>query len=829
MPSLFHPLCARRGWGWIALLLFAAPPFASPQEASTPARSTPLLLPSGIAYDTAGRLYIAETRGNAIRRVDNSGNMATFAGTGTQGFSGDGGQATSAELDSPQGLAVDSSGDVYVADSGNNRIRRVDGMTGVMTSVAGVGKAGFSGDGGAAVSASLDLPRAVCLDQSGMHLYVADSRNHRIREIDLATGVIGTVAGNGRQGFSGDGASATAASLDSPESLAVDASGDLYLADTHNQRVRRIDAATRTISTILGTGAVGVAVSGAAAVGAQVALPRGLTVDRAGDVYVVESGNHRVVRVDHATGLVTVAAGAGTEGFGGDNGPAVLAGLDSPRAAALTPGGLLAISDTGDQRVRQLVADPAPGTGIETVAGLGAAAATPGVFSLSAPSVIAYGSGSVTATLTGSVGATGTVTFLDVGGGASAVIGVGTLAANSAAVSLGTISAGQHHILATYAGDGTHLAAETSTMVVTVSPLALTAVAATATMVYGTAPPSLSGSLNGVLAQDAGRVSASFSTTATSTSPSGAYPIAVMLSGAAAGNYVVQPVSASLVVAPANSSTVLTQNSSPGSVAAALTATVGSATSGVPGGRVSLLDNGSMVQTGSLSAGAVAFSAPTLSTGTHVLSAVYAGDQNFLPSTSPSLTLTISAAPAADFAIAATGAASQTLIGAGSVTYNLSVSTSGGLSSPIALTVSGLPAFTTTSFSPSYLPPGGSSPTAVVLTVTSTAMAAKSGGSQRNSMGGSGVALACSIPFAMLVLGRRRSLRGWRLPRLMALGVLPAMSFGLTGCGDRVNSSAPGSSPLKSYTLTITGTSTTSSGTTLQHSATVVLQMGSAS
>ena len=821
MPSLTHPQRAVRGWGalLLVLILWATARLGLAQAASLPARSAPLLLPSAIAYDTQGNLYLAETQANAVRRVDLSGNIVVIAGTGTQGFGGDGGPATGAELNSPEGVAVDSAGNIYVADSSNNRIRRIDAATAVVTTIAGNGKAGFGGDGAAAVSALLDLPRAIALDVKGEQLYIADSRNHRIRKVDLMSGTISTVAGDGRQGFSGDGGAASAASLDSPESIAVDLSGNLFLADTHNRRIRRVAAGTGTISTVFGDGTTGVAAVGTTALGSALALPRGLTVDRAGNLYVVDSGNHRVVRVDATTGVVTVAAGDGTEGFGGDGGAAVLAGLDSPRAAAIAPSGLLTMSDSGNQRVRQLAADPAPLTAIRTIAGLGAA--VPGVLSISAPTVVAYGSGSVTASLNAGGAATGQVTFLEVGNGSSTVLGTGTLAANAAMVSLSGLAAGQHHIVATYAGDGTHAAAESSTAPVTVSPLALTATPATPAMVYGAAVPALSGSLIGVLAQDAGRVVAAFSTAATSTTPAGTYPIAVTLTGVAAGNYVLQPVSAKFVIAQANSSVSLA-NTTNGSGSLALAAKVMSATSGVPTGAVNLLDNGALVQQGTLTAGVIAFSPLSLSAGTHVLSATYGGDPNFLPSASASMTETISAAPAANFAIANTGAGSQLLVGGGSVSYNLSVSTSGSLSSPIALAVSGLPSFTTVSFSPSYVPPGGSGSTAVVMTVMSGTTAASAG---REGRPGSGFVLGCALPWVLVMFGRGKA----RRPKLATAAAIFAVSAGVWGCGDRVNSTTQPGTKMQSYTLTITGTTTQSDGTTLQHSTDVVLQMSSGS
>ncbi|HEY1731607.1 MAG TPA: hypothetical protein VGG15_07650, partial [Terriglobales bacterium] len=231
---------------WMALCLFLSATFV---HAQTQATAVPLILPSAIVYDAAGDLYLAETGGHVIRKVDPAGLITTVAGTGTQGYGGDNGPATAARLDSPQGLALDANY-LYIADTHNQRIRRLDLTTGLITTVAG-STAGFSGDQGMATAAQFNLPTALAVDASH-NLYIADTMNHRIRKITAATGLIATVGGNGTQGFSGDNGPATAAAIDSPSGLAVDVAGDLYIADTHNHRVRKIDAASGIITTIAG-------------------------------------------------------------------------------------------------------------------------------------------------------------------------------------------------------------------------------------------------------------------------------------------------------------------------------------------------------------------------------------------------------------------------------------------------------------------------------------------------------------------------------------------------------------------------------------------------
>ena len=203
--------------------------------------------PDGVAVDGSGNVYISDFNNAVVRVVTPDGKINPFAGTGTTGHAGDGGLATSAQLTGPLGLAVDSSGNVYIADGPNNSIRKVS-TSGIITTVAG-GTAGFGGDGGAATSAALNFPTAVAVDASG-NLYIADSANHRIREV--SGGIISTIAGTTVFGFSGDNGPATSAQLYLPKGVAVDSHGNVYIADTGNQRIREITGTT--ITTIAGNG-----------------------------------------------------------------------------------------------------------------------------------------------------------------------------------------------------------------------------------------------------------------------------------------------------------------------------------------------------------------------------------------------------------------------------------------------------------------------------------------------------------------------------------------------------------------------------------------------
>lgn len=304
----------------------------------------------GVVADGSDNFYIADTNHHRVRKVTASnGIITTIAGNGTQGYSGDGGAATSAELNTPEGLALDSSGNLYIADAGNNRIRRVD-TTGVITTVAGNGTQGYSGDGGAATSAELYGPNCVAVDPSG-NLFIGDGYNERVRVVNTS-GVIFTYAGNGTFGFSGDGGAATSAQLAYAAGLATDASGNLYIGDSSNSRVRKVTASTGIITTVAGNGSYGYSGDGGAATSAAMRLVSGVTLDSAGNLYIAD-GNSTVRLVTASTGIISTYAGTGTSGYSGDGGPATSAQLSVLLGQGLSfPGSHLFIADSENSRVR---------------------------------------------------------------------------------------------------------------------------------------------------------------------------------------------------------------------------------------------------------------------------------------------------------------------------------------------------------------------------------------------------------------------------------------------------------------------------------------------
>jgi PKD repeat protein len=317
------------------------------------ATSAQLNYPAGGAVDAQGNLYIADNSNHRIRKVSPAGVITTVAGDGLPGYGGDGGQATSAMLDFPDGVAVDPHGDLFIADSLNNRVREVS-PAGVITTVAGNGIAGFSGDGGQATSAELDNPTGVAVGPGGV-LYIADEANERIREVH-ANGIITTAAGTGVTGFSGDGGPAGSAELNTPLSVATDSQGDLYIADASNWRVRKVDA-SGTITTIAGNGTAGFSGDGGQATSAEISLPRGVAVDPAGNVYIADFSNYRVRKVT-PDGRIGSIAGNGILGFSGDGGQALSAELGSVYGVATDAGGDAFVFDSSNQRVREVVNVP---------------------------------------------------------------------------------------------------------------------------------------------------------------------------------------------------------------------------------------------------------------------------------------------------------------------------------------------------------------------------------------------------------------------------------------------------------------------------------------
>jgi len=316
-----------------------------------PAISAELNAPTFVALDGLGNYYISDWQNNRIRKVNTSGIITTIAGTGTPGLSGDGGPATNAKIWTPAGLKFDKYGNLYFADESNSCVRRID-TSGIITTIAGTGAYGFSGDGNPATSAKLYAPHDIAIDDSG-NVYIADDENNCVRKVNSA-GIISTIAGiGGMRGNSGDGGQATAATLNSPYGITLDGSSNIYVTDYDNNNIRKINTGG-IISTIAGTGYAGYSGDGNPATASELHAPAGIAVDKNGNIYIGDALNYRVREINFSEGgIITTIAGNGLITYGGDDGPATAAGI-LPVGVTIDNNGSIYIADFGHSRIRYI-------------------------------------------------------------------------------------------------------------------------------------------------------------------------------------------------------------------------------------------------------------------------------------------------------------------------------------------------------------------------------------------------------------------------------------------------------------------------------------------
>ena len=320
-----------------------------------PAERAQLNGPFDVGFDPEGNLYFSDTFNHRIRRVDaRTGNITTCAGSGEAGYSGDGGPATQAHLNEPYGIAVDNAGNVHVADRHNHCVRRIDSASGVITTLAGNGTAGFGGDGGPAQQAGMVEPNGLALDPTQRRLFVADVADHRVRVVDLVPGTISTFAGTGEARHSGDGGPADRAGVFGARAVKVAPDGTVYILERQGSTLRAVDPATGIINTVAGTGARGYSGDGGPAKDAVFDAPKEFTLDPGGDILIVDTENHAIRDIYAASGIVETIAG-GRKGAEGDGGPATAAGLGRPHGAVVGPDGAIYIGDTENHRIRKLV------------------------------------------------------------------------------------------------------------------------------------------------------------------------------------------------------------------------------------------------------------------------------------------------------------------------------------------------------------------------------------------------------------------------------------------------------------------------------------------
>jgi hypothetical protein len=488
--------------------------------------------PSGIAFDPAGDFYIGDSLNNVIRKVTAAtGVITTVAGCcensgnpGTGGYSGDGGPATGAELNGPYLVAFDAAGNLYIGDLYNNVIRKVTAATGVITTVAGNGTHGYSGDGGPATSAELFYPSGVAFDAAG-NFYIGDTFNMVVRKVTVSTGIITTVAGccensgnSGTGGYSGDGGPATSAELYYPSGVATDAAGDLYIADMWNCVIREVTAATGIITTVAGIPKVcNYSGDGGPATGAALDGPIDVALDTAGNLYIADDDNNVIREVAAATGVITTVAGNGYDagtydgGYSGDGGPATSAELFSPDAVSVDAAGNFYIGDTYNNVVRK----------VDVVTTTLASSVNPS----------SYGQAvTLTATVSGGSSPTGTVGFTANSAAISGCSAV-TLDSGQAQCTTSTLPLGAESIIAAYSGDSKNPGTSSMPVSQGVDPANLIVTAKSESMALGGVVPALSYTMTGfVLGDTQGTATTGQpirTTTATSDSPAGAYPITI--------------------------------------------------------------------------------------------------------------------------------------------------------------------------------------------------------------------------------------------------------------------------------------------------------------
>jgi len=349
---------------WMLILL--AGPVAAPAQVRTvagtgmrgsavdgqPAVSTPLDNPFGLVRGPDGAIWFCEYDGQRIRRLAPDGTVTTAAGTGAAGYSGDGGPAIQGTFNQPHELRFDAGGHLFIADMKNHAIRRVDAQTKVITTIAGTGEAGYSGDGGPAVTARLRQPHSIQFGPSGQ-LYIGDIGNHVIRRVDPATGVITTIAGTGKAGPTPDSAPISGTPLNGPRALDFDANGNLWLATREGNQVFRMDLAAGIIRHMAGTGAKGFTGNGGPALQATLSAPKGIAVGPDGDVYLADTESHSIRKLDLRRGTLERVVGTGEKGDGPDGDPATCR-LARPHGIWLDPDGTLWIGDSENHRIRRL-------------------------------------------------------------------------------------------------------------------------------------------------------------------------------------------------------------------------------------------------------------------------------------------------------------------------------------------------------------------------------------------------------------------------------------------------------------------------------------------
>lgn len=746
---------------------------------------------SGTVKDAQGNLYICDAGDARIRKVDTNGIITTFAGNGTPGHTGDGGPATSATLNGPDGIVVDSHGNVFFSEFNNFDVREVD-TTGTITTFANLGT--YATD--------------IAIDKND-NLYVTEHATDRV--VKIGTTGVSIFAGNGSPGYSGDGGPATSAQLSNPNGVSVDAAGIVYIADANNDVIRKVDT-SGTITTFAGNGTQGYTGDGGAATSATFRTPAHPGFDPFGNVYIPDTGNAVIRYVDPA-GIMHTFAGVGTGGYTGDLGPALNAELNDPISVNFDAAGNLYYTDSYNNVIRQIQAATAMTTAASAtsltlqIQNTGSAAVNLSGISVSAPYALQGGTCTTSAPLpVGSICTIGLTVAASSGAPPSGLITVTSDAANSptylsldgAAVPINTSTALSASASAIVYGQPVTVTATvtsnsgtpTGSVVFTYSSPALpAAVSLPAVTLDGNGHASATVTLPGAASYSFGAI---FTGTGQYASSSASSPLAV-------------------IVSPAATATTIVSSSNPLTVGGTVVFSVTVASSaGTPPGTVTLFDGTTQLGAATLSNGAASYSTSSLAAGTHNITATYAGSSNYAASSSPILPQTVNSTPTAPFQVTP-GTPSMTVLKGQPAVYPITLKPASGFSGSVSFSCAGLPRFASCDFvPPTVTVQGGGGAASTTLTIRTANVQLL--GLHRSSP--LGLAFSFAFGFALMVpAARSRRGRAWILGLILALALCAA---GLTGCGYSPSSAAlqnqqPAAqfAPSGTYTVTVTGTSGT--------------------
>ncbi len=613
-----------------------------------PASSAEMASINGMAIDAAGNLFLADSNNNRVRRIDaNSGLITTFAGNGSSTFSGDGGQATTAGLDFPFYVAFDGAGNLYIAES-DNRVRMVSAVDGSIVTVAGTGGRGDSGDGGPATSAQFNAPYGISVDTNG-NLYIMDSVACVVRYVSAATGIITTIAGTGTCGHTGDGGPAIDAQLNGNITSALDSQNNLYFSDDNDNYLRRIDAKTGIITSIAGNGTAGYTGDGGLAVNAEVNDIEGITTDAAGDVIFTDSSNNVVRMISAASGIITTIAGNGNSASTGDGGPALMAGINYAVAPVIDANGDIFVADWNGHVIREISGESPlvfPNTAVS------------GISTALTASVVNTGTGpfTVSSLHTSSsnfaVDPSSTTCSGNVPSGAKCAMGV-LFTPTTSGLLTDHLSFNLGLELPSIGLSGIGVTGTTTTTAVVAAPNPATT-GQTVTLTATVSPASTDTPAGSIIFMDGSTAigmtnvnSSGVGTMTTSSLATGSHSITAVYSGSATfsgstSSAVTLVINGSL----ASTSTALTAAPNPATVGQTVTftATVTPHSTDTPPGSVNFKDGSTSIGSGNVnSSGVATFTSSSLTAGSHSITAVYSGSATFSGSTSSVVTLVINA------------------------------------------------------------------------------------------------------------------------------------------------------------------------------------------